>query len=431
MASLREKLKSKMSQRVEESYSRRESSGRFKQIFLDGIPFPVWKIGSGEHVIDILPYMTGANDPMLPKGEPSYHLEIWVHGKVGPTEDNYVCPSMNYKQPCPICEELRRLEREGSTPKEELDNLKAKRRCVYYVLVHDDDKEFNKGPQLMEISHWFMERHLSALAKNSRTRGGAVTGSRIPFASPDEDGKTIGFEKSGQGMSSQIMGHKFMDRDYKIEDDVLDTLQPLDELVHIPTYEELAAVFSGQGGVEGPETVPGAEEYPQEEAGFEAPEGMDELPVGEDDQAAEGEALDGEDGSEEQAQDQIADEGGCPGGGVIGQDIEKAGFPCGTCPIYDECAQKADELAAEVQAKTAARAATRTAAPAPRAAAPAARTAAAPAPRTAAPAARTAAPAPAARTAAPAPRGAAPAAGRTPLRTPTAAPAGRGPRSGS
>jgi len=186
--SLRDKMKTAMKKRVQESYERREGMGRFTTIFkkdLQDVNFWSCSVSKEEHIFDTIPYFAGKKDPLVVKGQleegdPVYVLELKVHRNIGIGANNgsYICPAQNYGKPCPVCEHIQVLKKDGEYDEEEIKKLYPKRRVIYNILCYDSEKEEDKGVQVWEVAHWFMERHLSSLARTPRTGG------FIPFADP-------------------------------------------------------------------------------------------------------------------------------------------------------------------------------------------------------------------------------------------------------
>ena len=223
--------------RLNRSYEKKDDRGRFKSIFKEGLDIQFWQCSEGEHLIDIIPYLAGKNDPEVKEGEPTYCLDIWVHTNIGVNEDSYICLSRTYNKPCPICEYQKKLKAQGADP-DTIAALNPTRRVVYNIVCYDSEKEEEKGVQVWEVAHWFMERHLVVLAKGSRRSG------VICFADPEE-GKSIAFTRQGKGRNTQFIGHRFVDRDYKIPPEILESAYTLDEIIHIPTYDEVKEAFFG------------------------------------------------------------------------------------------------------------------------------------------------------------------------------------------
>jgi len=71
------------------------------------------------------------------------------------------------------------------------------------------------------------------------------SGEPIQFPDPD-DGKRITFTRKGTGKANtQYLGHKLVDRDYKISDKLLNSTFTLDEIIVIPKEEDVEQAFFG------------------------------------------------------------------------------------------------------------------------------------------------------------------------------------------
>lgn len=369
MASLRDKMRQGLSKRVEESSSR--ASGPNRSFFKSGLNVNFWKVGEGQHLIDIVPYLAGPNDPNVPQGEPTYGLELYVHPSVGPGERTFICLQTTYDRPCPICEHKKQLIESGA-PEEEWSPLKAKRRMVYNVLVYDTPQELQKGIQIWEVAWWFSERHFIKLAEVPMRDG---TIKKISFADPWE-GKSIAFERAGTGANNtQYLGHKFVDRAEPLPENILEKAHCLDELIHIPTYEEVYQAHWGKSveednEEEGPYTVRESVEegHPQAQSVTE-----EQIPPTRPSVGAKGL---GEPMPHEQEEDvpfdnpppqrEVVEEGDattstqdvgqqtsevepppqttpstvtCPMGGQFGVDVDQFDY-CDSCPHWPECAEQ-------------------------------------------------------------------------------------------
>lgn len=239
----RKKMKKGLMKRTQKGHERRE--GNFKNFFKDGVDFKRFNPDKGDFCIDIIPYLAGKHDPLTDEGDFSYGLELFVHTRVGPAEEQVICPAENYGDPCPICEHRQRLREKGADD-EVWKKLFAKRRVVYNVADSDDEGK-GKNVMVWNVSHWYFEKHLLSIAKKPAKKGKKGVDAFVAFADPDE-GKSIAFEikppKSKDDYTSYL-GHKFVDRDYKISDKMLGAAHTLDELITILSYEEIEEMYWG------------------------------------------------------------------------------------------------------------------------------------------------------------------------------------------
>ena len=327
-----------LAKRQEESGSLK--SGGFISIFRTdhGQDLTFWKVKEGDHTLDIIPYEAGDNDPNpnVKAGDPAYVLNVKVHQGVGAAEGNYICPAENYNKPCPICEHRRQLKQDGA------DTIKAlypKQRCVYNIVVYDTTEEEEKGVQIWETSRYFSERLFAKLAAPKRRRGGDV-GKKVQFASPEMDGKAIQFTREGTGATStSYLGHVFIDRDYIIDDVILDQAFCLDDLIAIPTYDELFEAYWGEAKED-------VEEEKEKEAMTAPPATRTRTRSRTVEKEEEKEA------SVVKAEIPEPVKNQCPGGGVFGVDIDKleACEDC-TAAMWKACAKAGIEATPEVVKK--------------------------------------------------------------------------------
>jgi hypothetical protein len=213
--------------------------------FEEGLNVKFWKCDEGDHILDIIPYYAGPNDPDAEEGEFTYGLYVYEHRDVGGEEGkSYICLDRTYGEDCPICEHRRQLEKQGGDE----DLIKSLRpskypRTIYNIISYDGNEEA-KGIQVWHTSYFLFEMHLNKLAVDPR-RKGTKNENIILFADPEE-GKSIAFTRQGTGINTKYLAHRFLDRDYVIEDGVIEQANKLDELIHIPTYEELYEAYWGE-----------------------------------------------------------------------------------------------------------------------------------------------------------------------------------------
>lgn len=358
------KMGDRLQERTKESYDRKDeygvSFGYFKK---SGIvktasgkemeikDVSIWRPKFGIHVFDIIPTFAGVNWPQdshgvrLAEGEPIYVLDISVHTNVGPNDAQFVCLNRNFGQPCPICEHQAELKKEIDYDQDLVKSLYPKRRNIYNIVCYDNTEEEDKGVQIFECAQYFMEAKLTPLAFDARTKA------LIPYAHYDK-GKTIQYEIKKKKFTigektidgSEYIGHKLLDRDYGIDDQDLDDAYLLDDIIHIPSYEEVFKAYWA-----------GIRELPQQ--GQEQKEGEDgegsrrrRSPVTTESTSqtqettappvATGRRTRQQQSVQTQEQDGVKR---CPQGGKFGEDIDKL-EGCNTCDIYDSCALRQEEL---------------------------------------------------------------------------------------
>jgi hypothetical protein len=220
--------------------SKAKAQGKGRSILRDDVDVQLWRPKDGNHLIDIIPYRAGKNDPEVNQGDETYMFEYYVHRGVGPSNTWFLCLAETYGKPCPICEHRQKLRDKGAD-KEVWKKLFPSQRNLYNV-VSFDKGEHKKGVQIWDVPHFYFEKHLMAIAYKSDRHGNEK---RINFASA-KNGKSISFviepAKSKDDYAS-FVGHSFDDRDYKIKQSVLDQARVLDELIIIPSYEEVEQAY--------------------------------------------------------------------------------------------------------------------------------------------------------------------------------------------
>lgn len=195
----------------------------------------------GRNKINIIPYeIKTENHPLVAKGslevgDSDYKLDLWEHRGLGlDGRDSCVCLKKNYGKPCPICEEYERLKK---LEDENADTFKPKRREYYNVLNKDNEL------QVFATSHYLFGKELIEEARDDEEGG------FIDFADTEE-GKAVKFRASKTSFGGadffEYKSFSFEDREEPISDKILDKVISLDELINVPTYEELHKLVTGE-----------------------------------------------------------------------------------------------------------------------------------------------------------------------------------------
>lgn len=320
--------------RVKRSQNRHASKGIFR-VGLDDVNF--WKCEEGQHIIDIIPYVAGSNNPDTEEGERDFKLAVFVHRDVGDVEGQMVvCPKETFNQPCPICEHRKELRRDGDADEDLIKELTPSRysRVIYNIICYDSRREEEKGVQVWHTSEYLFDQHLLKLAQGPVRRGSQAPDSFVEFACPVE-GKSISFTTEGKKMNTKHMGMQFVDRDYEIDDETLDDAQCLDELINFHTYDEIYALYWGEEG-EGPDDTDDEEEdEPRRRSRSSRRRGGSKKRRRDEDEEYEEEDED-EDEDEYQEDEDEDEEDDCPAGGVFGEDCNNYD-DCEDCDRWDEC----------------------------------------------------------------------------------------------
>jgi len=346
----RKSMRDALLRRQKESEERKDYSK--SSLFKSGIEgLQYFKCNDGDHFLDIIPFIAGDNHPTVPKGEPAYVLDLYVHrGSVADEDQQILCLQSTFNKKCPICEQRQILKNEGADEKV-WKALYPKRRTIYNVVCYDNQKEEDKGVQIWNVAYFYMENHLVKLMKGPVRPGykGKTSESYILFSDPD-DGKSISFsveKPKSKDDFPKFVGHRLVDRDYSISDEILEQAKTLDELITIPSYDEVYSLYWGEEAetknknkrkknvVEETE-----EEETKEEELLEVEEEAEEE-VEEEAEEVEEEAEE----VEEEAEEPELDPDECPNDGEFGKDFNKM-EDCETCPEsqWELCKERSSEI---------------------------------------------------------------------------------------
>ena len=242
-----QKKKSGLAKRYQASYESKGSSsggraGVMNYRKVDG-EIEFFSPQEGRNRINIIPYVIKTkNHPLVKKGEfeigdKDYVMDIFVHRGVGPSEASVLCLKNTYGKPCPICEQSALLRKQGK--EDEAGALKASRRVFYNV----QDLKNPEKLKVFEASHFLFEKELIDEARDD-DEGGFVD-----FAD-EETGKEIKFRCSkvskGGFEFNEFKSFSFEDREENIPDELLESAISFDEIMNVPTYEEVEKILFGQ-----------------------------------------------------------------------------------------------------------------------------------------------------------------------------------------
>lgn len=215
--------------------------GKKPAYFRDDIEFELNRPKAGTHVLDVLSYKAGSNDPECKEGEETYTFAFLIH-RLGPGhKTECICRSM-FGKDCPACEYSDELYQAGD---EESKKYYHKFRNLYNIVSRDSAEEKAKGVQVLDLPSFYFEEKLMAIARIPALDGEPEQ--IIDFADPKR-GKSVKFEivaAKSQNDYDQYIGHTFLDRRYKVDRDILKQTYKLDELVKVLSYDEMKALLDG------------------------------------------------------------------------------------------------------------------------------------------------------------------------------------------
>jgi len=208
------------------------------------------KSGKETNYIDILPFeiteswykklrSVSGSIIGLDVGFTDYKLEIPVHRNVGENNDIFLCLNKAFGQKCPICEEMyaEYNKDEGEQDTKKIQALKPSWRCFYNVYDYDGEAPIALWE---DVSYYLFEEMLQEAMESEEE--GIVT-----FSDP-EMGSSIEFKgrekKLGKNAFVETHSITFKKRESYSENIATQTF-PLDKMLVIPTYEEVAKCHLG------------------------------------------------------------------------------------------------------------------------------------------------------------------------------------------
>jgi hypothetical protein len=197
----------------------------FDSYFSDEVD--TFKVSDGDNIIRILPPTW--DDPE------HYGLDIYVHYEIGADKNTYLCLNKMKNQPCPICEERARAQKDGD--EEYAKKLEPKKRVLMYLIDRNNEKEGLK----VWAAPWTVDRDVVKVSVDKRS------GEVLPVDSPDE-GYDIEFERHGKGNRTEYTGIAVSRRSSPLDNDkALDFAveNPLPSILKFYSYEHIETAFGG------------------------------------------------------------------------------------------------------------------------------------------------------------------------------------------
>lgn len=335
----REEMREGFKKRMQENQNKAEG-GYYSPLFRKDVQIPFMSCKEGYHTIDILDYIAGKNDPH--PGEPSYCYEFYYYNACGAGQGPILALGKTFGLPDPIAEDRAKKLREGYDEKS-LRSISPVRnpRVLYNVICSDSREEEDKGVQVFHTSSYLMEDYLREMAKGSIRPGMAGIDPLIDFTDP-VDGKSIKFKREGNQENTKFILHQFMDRPkgFVIDERDLAKVFTLDELIYIPTYEEVYIYYYGKG-----EAMPSARSLGGDRKEDERVAAPEEPPRrGRYEEAEKKDIpLEPERKPDLKEEAKPAASNPCPYGHVFGVDIDQFPKDCEPCESWKPCARAAKE----------------------------------------------------------------------------------------
>jgi hypothetical protein len=196
--------------------------------------FKMFKPKTGKNMIRILP----------PTWDEAKHFgyDIWVNYGIGVDNQSYLSLAEMRNEADPIAEARKSAEREGD--KELSDQLKPKRRIVYWLIDRNSEDE---GP-LLWAAPWTFDKDLANVCFDEDTK-------EIVFIDDPEKGNDLRFYKEGEGLKTTYEGSRMkimpagpVHEDEELQEEWLTFIQdnPIPECLQFYDYDHIASVFNGK-----------------------------------------------------------------------------------------------------------------------------------------------------------------------------------------
>lgn len=194
----------------------------------------------GTYRMDIVPYEVGKGNPYAKEGEWYYERTYFIHARVGANNESYVCPNKTAKLPCPICEHRANLSRDPDGDEKLIKDLKPKERQLFLVHVLGDDdgapvrlyeSSFHTFGKLLDKRRQDAEEDEPHIAHFDDHEAGSTL--KVAYQDNDAGGYSfvdcysIDFKQRAKGLDEDLLTHGFC----------------LDDMVVIPSYDELKKKF--------------------------------------------------------------------------------------------------------------------------------------------------------------------------------------------
>jgi len=323
----------------------------------------VYKAEPGSRVsLDIMPYMvTDANHPdrddeygVAVPGELWYKRPYYLHRSIGTNNESVVCPTSN-GQKCPICEYRAQMLKEGADWND--DSVKALKPSMrnLYAVIPKGSKAHEEAPHIWDMSQFLFQSKLNE----------EISEDEDYDTFPDlEDGYTLRVrfseESFGQNKFADTSRIDFVERDEAYPESIMDDIPNLDEVLEIPSYKTVEAIFFGGASEEEAEDededddvmkgrgAPRARTLQDEDEEADEDEEVDDDEDEEDDKDSKGHPIDEDDEDEptpepspakrtKKVKPKAKDKGNrCPHGHIFGKDCDEHD-ECDECTEWEAC----------------------------------------------------------------------------------------------
>jgi hypothetical protein len=232
-SSRKKKRKFQYKKRPDEEIIKRskQKSGLYDPTYRDDLP--VFSPKEGDSFLRLLP-------PTW-EGAQHYGFNLWLHSRVGPDNQTFVCLRRMKNEACPVCEEIERARASGDD--EYADEINAYRRVVMWVINREKEKD---GPQIYAMP-WTLDKDLAKRSVNKRTK-------EVLCIDDPEEGYDIEFTREGSARNTRYIGAEIARDPSPLSDDDDEFNDWLDFIVENPIpgcveyydYDHIANTFAGK-----------------------------------------------------------------------------------------------------------------------------------------------------------------------------------------
>ena len=184
-----------------------------------------------------------------------YKRHYFLHRGIGPNNETIVCPT-SAKQKCPICEYRAQLLKDGKDWRDEaVRSLKPSMRNLY-VVIPKKNKNYEEVPHIWDVSQFCFQDKLNEEISEDESyetfpdlkEGYSL---RIRFSE----------EQIGSNKYAECSRIDFVPREKPYDESILSEIPHLDEVLVVPSYERVEALFFGGKSLDADNTAPaGAKE---------------------------------------------------------------------------------------------------------------------------------------------------------------------------
>lgn len=195
------------------------------------------KLRAGRNILRFLPPAKGKRSPF----RVVFQHFLPIPGAGANNGKSVVCPRLEQRQPCAVCEEVNRLRKTNNKADSEAANALFSRRRVFANVI--DRNEEDKGPKVYAFGKTVHEQLLAL--RTDPTSGGNYT---HPY-----EGIDVVIDKSGEGMKTKYKVslarqstplHR--DEDDAVMQDWIDRQKDLEDYAKLPNLDDVLKLLAGE-----------------------------------------------------------------------------------------------------------------------------------------------------------------------------------------